>query len=72
MFFLESVKFVNFLASPMSTLGAKRDAIFEYLKEVLPQNKTHEQQERLIGNILSEMKEIGLIHPEGRTWFLKS
>ena len=46
------------------TLGAKRDAIFEYLKEVLPQNKTHEQQERLIGNILSEMKEIGLIHPE--------
>ena len=54
------------------TLGAKRDAIFEYLKEVLPQNKTHEQQERLIGNILSEMKEIGLIHPEGRTWFLKS
>lgn len=39
---------------------------------VLPQNKTHEQQERMIGNILSEMKEIGLIHPEGRTWFLKS
>ena len=38
--------------------GAKRDAIFEYLKEVLPQNKTQEQQERMIGNILSEMKEI--------------
>lgn len=52
--------------------GAKRDAIFEYLKEVLPQNKTQEQQERMIGNILSEMKEIGLIHPEGRTWFLGS
>lgn len=52
--------------------GAKRDAIFEYLKEVLPQNKTQEQQERMIGNILSEMKENGLIHPEGRTWFLKS
>lgn len=44
--------------------GAKRDAIFEYLKEVLPQNKTQEQQERMIGNILSEMKEIGLIHPK--------
>lgn len=43
--------------------GAKRDAIFEYLKEVLPQNKTQEQQERMIGNILSEMKEIGLIRP---------
>ena len=52
--------------------GAKRDAIFEYLKEVLPQNKTQEQQERMIGNILSEMKEKGLIHPEGRTWFLQS
>lgn len=51
--------------------GAKRDAIFEYLKEVLPQNKTQEQQERMIGNILSDMKDIGLIHPEGRTWFLE-
>lgn len=54
------------------SLGAKRDGIFDYLKEVLPQNKTQEQQERMIGNILSEMKEIGLIHPKGRTWFLKS
>ena len=36
--------------------GAKRDAIFDYLKEVLPQNKTHKQQERMLGNILSEMK----------------
>lgn len=44
----------------------------QYLKEVLPQNKTHEQQERMLGNILSEMKENGLIVPEGRTWFLKS
>ena len=52
--------------------GDLLDAIFEYLKEVLPQNKTQEQQERMIGNILSEMKEIGLIHPEGRTWFLGS
>ena len=51
--------------------GAKRDAIFEYLKEVLPQNKTQEQQERMIGNILSDMKDIGLVHPEGRTWFLE-
>ena len=45
---------------------------FLNLKEVLPQNKTQEQQERMIGNILSEMKEIGLIHPEDRTWFLGS
>ena len=54
------------------SIGAKRDAIFEYLKEVLPQNKTHEQQERMIGNLLSEMKENGLIYLEGRFWFLKS
>lgn len=44
--------------------GAKRDAIFEYLKEVLPQNKTQEQQERMIGNILSEMKEIDWFIPK--------
>lgn len=62
---------LQYLQNAGST-GAKRDAIFDYLKEVLPQNKTHEQQERMLGNILSEMKENGLIVPEGRTWFLKS
>ena len=62
---------LQYLQNAGST-GAKRDAIFHYLKEVLPQNKTHEQQERMLGNILSEMKENGLIVPEGRTWFLKS
>ena len=48
------------------SLGAKRDGIFDYLKEVLPQNKTQEQQERMIGNILSEMKEDGVIYAELR------
>ena len=62
---------LQYLQNAGST-GAKRDAIFDYLKEVLPQNKTHEQQERMLGNILSEMKENGLIVPKGRTWFLKS
>ena len=62
---------LQYLQNAGST-GAKRDAIFDYLKEVLPQNKTYEQQERMLGNILSEMKENGLIVPEGRTWFLKS
>jgi ATP-dependent DNA helicase RecG len=62
---------LQYLQNAGST-GAKRDAIFDYSKEVLPQNKTHEQQERMLGNILSEMKENGLIVPEGRTWFLKS
>lgn len=54
------------------SIGAKRDAIFDYLKEVLPQNKTQEQQERMVGNILSEMKANDMIVPEGRTWHLKS
>ena len=52
-------------------VGAKRDAIFEYLKDVLPKTKTQEQQERVVGNILSEMKGAGTIIPKGRTWYLK-
>ena len=31
-------------------VGAKRDAIFEYLKDVLPKTKTQEQQERMCRN----------------------
>ena len=50
--------------------GAKRDAIFEYLKEVLPQNKTKEQQERMLGHILSDMRENKMISIEGRTWYI--
>lgn len=52
-------------------VGAKRDAIFEYLKDVLPKTKTQEQQERMVGNVLSEMKGAGTIIPKGRTWYLK-
>ncbi|MBQ8674127.1 MAG: hypothetical protein IJ511_08800 [Bacteroides sp.] len=51
-------------------IGAKRDAILEYLKEVLPQNKTHEQQERMLGHILSDMRENKIISIEGRTWYI--
>lgn len=51
--------------------GAKRDAIFDYLKDALPKTKTLEQQERMVGNILSEMKDIGTIIAKGRTWYLK-
>ncbi|MDD4821729.1 MAG: putative DNA binding domain-containing protein [Bacteroidales bacterium] len=53
------------------SLGVKRDAIFYYLKEVLPKTKTQEQQERMVGNLLLEMKEAGTIIPKGRTWYLK-
>lgn len=51
------------------SVGGKRDAIFDYLKEVLPQNKTQEQQERMLGNILAEMRVNGIIVLEGRIWY---
>lgn len=51
--------------------GAKRDTIFDYLKDVLPKNKTSEQQERMLGNILVEMKEAGRIILKGRIWYIK-
>lgn len=52
--------------------GTKRDAIFDYLKDVLPKTKTPEQQERMVGNILVEMKEAGAIILKGRMWYVQS
>lgn len=49
--------------------GAKRDGIYEYLKDVLPSNKTEEQKLRMLGDLLNAMKEEGLIVARGRTWF---
>ena len=51
--------------------GAKRDAIFEYLKDVLPKTKTQTQQERMVGNILAEMKDADHVITKGRTWYMK-
>ena len=53
------------------TDGAKRDSIYEYVKDVMPQVKTHEQQLRLLGDILSALSSDKLIYPRGRIWFLK-
>ena len=53
------------------TDGAKRDSIYEYVKDVMPQVKTNEQQLRLLGDILSALSTDKLIYPKGRTWFLK-
>lgn len=36
-------------------MGAKRDSIYEYIKDVMPQVKTHEQQLRLLRDILSAL-----------------
>ena len=53
------------------TDGAKRDSIYEYTKDVMPQVKTHEQQLRLLGDILSALSVDKLIYAKGRIWFLK-
>ena len=53
------------------TDGAKRDSIYEYIKDVMPQVKTHEQQLRLLGDILSAVSVDKLIYAKGRIWFLK-
>ena len=51
--------------------GAKRDSIYEYLKDVLPANKTEEQQLRMLGDLLKAMKMEELIKTDGRNWFLR-
>ena len=51
--------------------GAKRDSIYEYLKDVLPQNKTEEQKLRGLGDLLKGMKKEDLIWTDGRNWFEK-
>ena len=51
--------------------GAKRDSIYEYLKDVLPQNKTEEQKLRGLGDLLKTMKKEDLIWTDGRNWFEK-
>ena len=52
--------------------GAKRDSIYEYLKDVLPQNKTEEQKIRMLGDLLKNMSKEYLIKAEGRTWYIMS
>lgn len=49
--------------------GSKRNGIYEYLKDVLPQKKTREQQLRMLGDLLNAMREEHLIYADGRTWY---
>lgn len=49
--------------------GAKRDGIYEYVKDVLPQTKTREQQLRILGDMLNTLSVDKLIYTKGRTWF---
>ena len=50
--------------------GAKRDSIYDYLKDVLPQNKTEKQKIRMLGDLLKNMSKEYLIKAEGRTWYI--
>ena len=49
--------------------GAKKNSILDYLKEVLPQRNSQEQNLRLLGNILSEMNTDGSVVLRGKLWF---
>ena len=50
--------------------GARREFIYKYLKDVLPSNKSEEQQLRIVGRLLVEMNADGLIGKEGLRWFV--
>ena len=51
--------------------GAKRDSIYEYLKDVLPVNKTEEQKLRYVGRLLVELNEEKQLDRIGLRWILK-
>ena len=49
--------------------GTMRDGIYEYLKVAMPINKTKEQNLRLLGNILKELKGEGADSFKGLSWY---
>ena len=52
--------------------GARRELIYDYLKDLLPSNKSQEQQLRYLGRLLVEMNEEGTIERIGLRWLLSS
>ncbi|MBP3299406.1 MAG: hypothetical protein J6L73_06995 [Muribaculaceae bacterium] len=52
--------------------GARREIIYDYLKDLLPSNKSQEQQLRYLGRHLVEMNEEGTIECIGLRWLLSS
>lgn len=52
--------------------GARREIIYEYLKDLLPSNKSPEQQLRYLGRLLVEMNEEKTIERIGLKWLLCS
>ena len=49
--------------------GAKKNSILDYLKDVLPQRNSQEQNLRLLGNILSEMYSEKKVVLKGKLWY---
>lgn len=49
--------------------GAKRGALYEYLKDVMPHDKTVAQKNRMLSDLLDSMKKSELITIKGRYWF---
>ena len=71
---LEKQKLIQMILQYLKNVGeegSKRDGIYEYLKDVLPSNKTEEQKLRTLGDLLKAMKVDELIKTDGRNWFLK-
>lgn len=52
--------------------GARREIVYDYLKDLLPSNKSQEQQLRYLGRLLVEMNEEGTIERFGLRWLLSS
>ena len=46
-----------------------KNSLLDYLKYVLPQRNSQEQNLRLLGNILSEMNTEGSVVLRGKIWF---
>ncbi|MBR3513181.1 MAG: hypothetical protein IKO12_02010 [Bacteroidaceae bacterium] len=49
--------------------GTRREFVIEYLRETLPARNTKEQNQRLVGNILAEMRNEGSVIQKDRTWY---
>ncbi len=49
--------------------GAKKNSLLDYLKDVLPQRNSQEQNLRLLGSILSEMNTESSVVLRGKLWF---
>ena len=47
----------------------RREFVIEYLRETLSARNTKEQNQRLVGNILAEMNNEGLVIQKDRNWY---